>query len=163
VPSTSPLSLTVAFRRAEMKAFWILTTAMLSVALGLASAALGVRAPWAWGAVGLCLPLPGLVWPQWFEIGIRAWNKGVRVSAALLRTYVLKVCYYLLFGAASRTGSSLDLVLGKDEVSRWIPRARHDPTPGAWTVCLRPVLLLLLLLRDEAQESAPPTSTYTLY
>jgi hypothetical protein len=188
VPSTSPLaSLTISFRRAEMTAFWILTTAIVSVALGLASAAFGGRAPWAWGAAGLSLLLPGLVWPQWFEFGIRVWNKSVRLTAAVLRKYVLKVVYYVLFGAVSRTGSSLDLELRATEVSRWIPRAEDysafhdDPSLGtreerahglntlprrpgqAWRVCLQPALLLLKLLRDEAQESVPSSSTYTLY
>jgi hypothetical protein len=146
-----------------MTAFWILTSVLLSLGLGLAAAALGARAPWAWGIGGLCLPLPGFVWPQWFEIGIRAWNKGVRVCAAVLRTYVLNVCYYVLFGAVSRAGSSLNVVRLNPEMSGWIPRAQNDPAPGVWSAGLWPVLLLLRVLNDEAQDSAPPSGTYTLY
>jgi hypothetical protein len=182
----------IGFRRAEMTAFWVLASAVSAAALGLAAWASGAPAPWAWAAAGLCVALPGLVWPIWFELGVRAWNKGVRVSAAALRSYVLKVCYYLLFGAVSRTGSSLDLKLGQSEVSRWIRRdsapATNDHAPlavragtragspwfselmqssrvagKAWTVFLMPVMLLLLVLRDEEQESAPPSSTYTLF
>jgi hypothetical protein len=186
--------MSIGFRRADLTAFWILTSAVCAAALGLTAWVSGAKAPWAWAAAGLCAALPGLVWPIWFEIGIRGWNKGVRLSAAALRGYVLKVCYYLLFGAVSRTGSSLNLNLGKTEVSRWIPRDRHHPkrTGGAslpegiggdlgssdglsaliqsskgagkaWTVCLLPVMWLLLVLRDEEQESAPPSSTYTLF
>lgn len=182
-PTSQLPSLTIAFRRAEMTAFWILATALLSVAFGLASAGLGMHAPWAWAAVGLSLLLPGLFWSRWFEVGIRGWNKGVRVSSAVLRAYVLRVCYYLLFTALSAAGSSLHLALGSGEVSRWIPRARgefsfsqvsstarDDWSDGlakgwsnAWMVCLLPVLWLLRLLRDEGLESAPPSSTYTLY
>jgi hypothetical protein len=33
----------------------------------------------------------------------------------------------------------------------------------AWTVCLMPVMLLLVVLRDEQQENQPSSSTYTLY
>lgn len=165
-------------------------------ALGLGATVLGSRAPWAWAVVGLVPALPGLIWPVWFELGIRAWNKGTRLTAAALRGYVLKIGYYLLFAAIGRTGSSLQLLRAQNEVSRWVPRNRDDPTvahrgrltvggadpgsggwgPGlvellrssggagkAWTVCLMPMLLLLLVLRDEDQEHQPPSSTYTLY
>ena len=90
------------------------------------SGLLGARAPWAWGVGGVGLLLPGLVWRPWFEIGVRTWNKGVRRCAVILRAYVLKVGYYLLFAAVGRTGSSLDLELREAEISRWIPRTRHQ-------------------------------------
>jgi hypothetical protein len=194
VPSTSSApSLTIGFRRAELTAFWIVTCVLSSILIGLVALAVGARMPWAWAAIGLCLSLPGLVWRIWFEIGVRAWNKGVRLLTGALRRYVLRVCYYLLFAAVSRTGSSLDLRLGKAEVSRWVPRGcqktggdrapqsgpigtdigtKHSVfamtgssrhTGHAWTVCLMPVMLLLKLLRDEERESAPPSATYTLY
>jgi hypothetical protein len=179
VPSTSALSsLIIAFRRAEIRAFWILTTAVCSLVLAVAAGALGAGAPWAWGVIGLGLPLPALIWPPWLEIGVGAWNKGVRLSTAMLRAYVLRVGYYLLFAAVARTGSSLDLPLGKADVSRWISRSRHELAfgdcdrmvaangwwgrellasirrPGkAWQLCLLPVLLLLLVLR-EGKRSA---------
>jgi hypothetical protein len=201
VPSTSTLPtfhrlhvpaaerpLTIAFRRAEVRAFWVLTTAALAVVLTLAAAAFGAHAPWAWGAVSLALPLPALIWPPWLEIGVRAWNKAVQSGTARLRAYVLRVGYYLLIAAVGRAGSSMDLGSRNDEVSRWISRSRHDRafgdgvrqatadgrwggeflasarSPGkAWQLCLLPVLLLLSILRDEGQESAVPSSTYTLY
>jgi hypothetical protein len=104
---------------------------MAVVALGLGATILGLPAPWAWAAVGLVPALPGFIWPIWFELGIRAWNKGARLTAAALRGYVLKISYYLLFGAVGRTGSSLHLRLAGNEVSRWIPRDRHDPTAAS--------------------------------
>jgi len=170
-----------------MTAFWILATGALTGVLGLSAAALGLRAPWAWGTAGVCVMLPGLVWTPWFELGVRAWNKGVRLSTAALRAYVLRVCYYLLFGAVSRAGSSLDLVLGQEK-SRWVPYPRSEQEsrdalaaergtggrnhglvafagrPGnAWEIFLLPVVLLLRLLREGQQESAPSASSYTLY
>jgi hypothetical protein len=188
VPSTSARpSLTIAFRRAETAAFWIMTTALLAVALAVSAIAVGARAWWLWGAAGLLVVLPGLVWPKWFEMGIRGWNKGVKLVMAVLRAYVLRVCYYGQFGALSLTGSSLDLERSAD-VSRWVPRPRVVPafseagprtesggwrehgllriarTPTkTWMISLLPALLLLRLLRDEGQESALPSSTYTLY
>jgi hypothetical protein len=181
-------ALTISFRRAEMTGFWILTAAIISLVLGLSAAAFGAPMPLVWGAAGLCSLLPGLVWPQWFELGVRAWNKGVRLTAAVLRGYVLRVGYCLLFGAVSRTGSSLEIALGTPGLSRWIPRSRSDRAfddrgplaaadewwghglltfarrPGrGWVVCLLPVVLLLIVLGDEGQESGPPSGTYTLY
>jgi hypothetical protein len=178
----------IALRRAEIRAFAILTTAALSLGLAFAAAAFGAPAPWAWGFLGVGLPLPALIWPRWLESGVRAWNKGVRLGTVILNAYVLRVGYYLLFAAVGRTGSSLDLELGNAGVSRWISRARHERAFGdrdrltaadgrwvrellaslrsrskAWQVCLFPVLLLLLVLRDESQENALPSSTYTLY
>jgi hypothetical protein len=178
----------IAFRRAEIHAFWTMTTVVFSVALLLVAVAVGARAPWAWGVAGLALPLPALVWPKWLEIGVRAWNKGVRLSTVVLRAYVLRVGYYLLFAAVGRTGSSLDLGTRNGDPSLWISRSRHalafgdasrPAAPGgwwgrellasvrspgrAWQACLLPVVLLLLVLRDEGQESALPSSTYTLY
>jgi hypothetical protein len=180
--------LTIAFRRAEVRAFWALATAAFSLALTLSAAAFGARAPWVWGVVGLALPLPALIWSRWLEIGVRAWNKAVRSGAALLRAYVLRVGYYLLVAAVGRTGSSMDIGSRNAGGSRWISRSRHDLEFGdcdrqaaadggsgggflapvrslgkAWQLCLLPVLLLLSMLRDEGQESAMPSSTYTLY
>jgi hypothetical protein len=170
-------------RRAEMKAFWILTTGVLSLALGLTLAAAGL--PALWGAAGVLVLAPGVAWPRWFQIGISAWNRGTSVIATALRAYVLKVCYYVLFGAMGQAGSSLDLVLEDPRISRWIPRAKGDGAidggvsthgwpgdglrasarfPGKiWMLCLVPVLSLLVLLRDEHQDSVPPGATYTLY
>ena len=125
VPSTSPLpSLTIGFRRAEMTAFWILTSRRVR--------------RWHWG------------WPPWSlgaqrAVGmgsrrsvrgparrcladlVRAWHQSLEQGRACLRAAPVaamccKVCYYLLFGAVSRTGSSLDLELGQTETSRWMPR-----------------------------------------
>lgn len=177
--------LIISFRRAEVTAFWIVTTVVLSAGLGVASFALGARAPWAWGAAGICVVLPGLFWPLWFEIGVKVWNKGASLSAAAIRAYLLKVSYYVLFSAVALGGSRLDLERSGVELSRWIPRHRPAVDDGGthaagenwthallaaardpgktWMICLLPIVMLLLLLRDEQQERAPSSSTYTLY
>jgi hypothetical protein len=186
---TKPLPLlTVAFRRADICAFWIVTTVVLSLVLGTAAYMFGAPMPSAWAIVALAAPLPGLVWRRWFELGVRVWNKVVLSSRAPLRAYVLKIGYYLLFAAVGRTGSSLDVARRGAEVSRWIGRPRQKPEAGdchrstagdgwwgrellasarrpgnAWQVCLLPIVLLLLVLRDDGYESALPSSTYTLY
>jgi len=180
--------LTIAFRRAEIRAFWLTATVALALGLGLAAAALDARAPWAWGILAFALPLPGLIWQRWLEMGVRVWNRSARACADILRAYTLRVGYYLLFAAVGRSGSSLDLGLRNRDDSRWISRSRHGFAFGdcdrlvaangwsgleflttirssgkAWQACLLPVLLLLMVLRDEDQEGALPSSTYTLY
>jgi len=189
VPLTKPQPLlTVSFRRADVRAFWIVTTAVLSLALGAAASLFGAPTPWVWAILALAVPLPGLFWEQWFELGVRAWNKFVLLSRAPLRAYVLNIGYYVLFVAVGRTGSALDVSLRAAEVSRWIARPHqentvgdcHRPTEGngwwgrellasarqpgnAWQVCLLPLVLLLLLLSEDGYESALPSTTYTLY
>jgi hypothetical protein len=189
VLSTRPSSpLTIAFRRAEVRAFWIGATLACAVLFGGAAFVFGADRPWHFALAALALPLPGLVQPRWFEFGIRAWNKAVRVSRGAMQAYVLKAVYFLLFCPLGRAGSSLDVALRQSEVSRWISRNGHKrafgdcdrPSAGggwwgrqlllsakslgsAWQIVLLPAVLLLLLLRDESQESAIPSNTYTLY
>lgn len=188
MPSTRPpLSLTIGFRRAETVAFWLMATFGASLILGLASAWIGARQPWIWAMGGAAVLLPGAVRPAWYELGIRAWNKGVTVMSRALRSYVLAVSYYLLFAAVGRAGSRLDVDSLSAGRSSWVPKRAPDSdgrragqapasdpsmqgllaqmrAPGnRWMVCLLPVMFLLAVLRDERRESAPPSATYTLY
>jgi hypothetical protein len=186
MPSTDA-PLTVSYRRAEMRSLWFLATVTVAAILTSSAAALGIAKPWIWGAAAFVVPLPGLVWSRWFELGVSAWNRSVRFSTSLLRAYTLRVCYYFLVGPVSRAGSALGLKLDPAETSRWIARARDDAGPHkrtrlepndglsrellglvarpgkGWMVCLLPIVVLLHLLRDEQRDSALPSSTYTLY
>ena len=166
MPSTKGLVLTISFRRAEVTAFWIVLTTTVSLTLAGSSAALGARLPALWGAAGLCILLPGMLWPAWFDWGVRGWNKGVKLSAAVLRRYVLRVYYYVMFAAVARGGASLELMLSDDERSRWIRRSASPSIghmKGGWMFALLPLTFLLLVLADDAQAAAPPSATYTLY
>jgi hypothetical protein len=168
-------SLTFSYRRAETTAFWGMCVVCVSFVAALTAWAIGAREPLAWAFSGLCMLIPRLVWRRWYELGITAWNRGVRLLARGLRAYTLKVSYYLLFVAVGGAGSSLDVVLHDKSASRWIPRSVPATQPlagsrsharhleGAWVLCLLPVLWLLRLLPDDGEESAPLRSTYTLY
>ena len=168
-------SLTFSYRRAEMTAFWGLSVVSVAVVTAVSAWAIGAPEPWAWTLAGFCVLAPRLAWPRWYELGITAWNKGVRVIARGVRAYALKLSYYLLFVTVGRAGSSLDLFIQHHAGSRWIPRSPAPTQPlagwrrytqrleGSWVLCLLPVLWLLRLLPDEGQESAPLRSTYTLY
>jgi len=180
--------LIITFRRADVRAFWIVTTAALGAVLGLTALARGASAPWAWALTALVLPVPGFWSEWWLEIGVRIWNKVARTSMAFLRGYTLRVGYFLLFAIVGRAGSGLEIGIRDGRRSEWISRGAHEAAfgkcdrlpavdewwgrewlaslrkPGnAWQICLLPLVLLLLVLRQEGQESALPAGTYTLY
>jgi hypothetical protein len=184
VPSTSVVpSLRLSFRRAEKTAFWMVATGILALVVWLLAAVFGTQRPWAWAAVAAAgILLPRLLSPQYFEFGIRAWNKLMRVLAPALRAYVLRVTYVLLIAGVARTGSSFDLTARSGQRSMWVPRGAvasrgiHRQLPdeapwyraaargsGWWTMCLLPVVLLLRVLENEELEDTPPSATYTLY
>jgi len=180
--------MTIGLRRAEVAAFWIVLTPLVMTAIGLLCMVLGLNRPAVWALGGLLILLPGRFRNDWFELGVRAWNKGVGLVAALLRGYILRVCYFLFLAVTSWSGSALRLGPGVSGASGWIPRSLRDlpmdlmtlgpsgpewrmrelPVAGgkwanAWMVLLKPFVALLHLLRDQTRESAPPSSTYTLY
>jgi hypothetical protein len=174
----------ISLRRGEIIAFWTLGAIVLTAAVWVVAALLGAAMPWVWAtASGGGIVLPGVFWRPWFQFGVRGWNRIVWEVSGALRTYVLMVCYYLLFGAVSRAGL-LDLGRPGGKRSGWIvrsgePRAFGDPVSSnaswyralsasargwnTWVILLMPVLLLLFLLRVEHVESGPPSGTYTLY
>jgi hypothetical protein len=178
-------ALTLSYRRADVAGFWILGTVVAWVSIGLTAAAVGARAPWAWGTTAAtALVLPRLVWRPWFETGVWAWNGCVRRVAGGLRMCVLAAAYYILFAAVGRS----QLVFGQPEASGWRLRtsialrkdhvrsrasARPEQDHGlyafakaprnGWAVTLLPIVWLLTLLRDDEQQNALPGSTYTLY
>jgi hypothetical protein len=154
----------IGLRRAEVAAFWIVLTTLVMTAVGLLCMVLGLNRPAAWALGGLLILLPGLFRNDWFELGVRAWNKGAGLVAARLRAYVLRVCYFLFLAVTSWSGSALRLAPGVSGASGWMPRSGGaGKRANAWMVLLKPFVALLRLLRDDTRESAPPSSTYTLY
>jgi hypothetical protein len=159
----TPPTLTLSFRRAEVTGFWI-----VAVAAAIATAALIARALDAsmlWATSGVLILAPRVVSRYWFAFGIVAWNRLVSSSLPPLRSYVLKVCYYVMFGVMRFAGSSLEQPFAYREApaaSRWLRRG-ENLRPGRWTVWLQPVLVLLTVLGDQRPQSGPPSGTYTLY
>jgi hypothetical protein len=172
-------TITIGYRRADVAAFWILATATVGVALMLVAAALGGSKPWGWSGVAFAILLPRLVLRRWFETGIWVWNGVTRRLAVVLRAYALRVGYRLIAVVAG-AGSDLELAPSA-EPSRWIerrpPPARVEPdhwygslrdyarrAPGSWIFAILPMLLVLVVLRDEAVEATAPSHTaYTLF
>jgi len=176
----------LSYRRAEIAGFWTVVSTAIAIVATLGATSLSLPEPWAWGTLTAALVVaPGLRRDGWFEAGIWVWNGSTRRVAAVLRQYVAWVAYYVLFVAVARAGSSLDLAASEARRSGWTARRPHetdfqtawggsqpawdrsaaavDRQKSGWTLALIPVLLLLALLGDEQQDTAPPTSTYTLY
>jgi hypothetical protein len=102
----------------------------------------------------------------------------------------MRLCFYITFPLLNRSGTYMDLIPpgsngGKAVKSTWhihsdsAQRAmreavrgeawlsdltKHARTTGNWwLLSLVPLIFTLSLIGEEAQDTAPPTSTYTLY
>ena len=181
--------LTVAYRRANVAAFWLVGAATVFLLLGVAGIAVGAAAPWRFAAsIVAAILLPGVASRQWFEKGVWVWNGCTRRLVAVLSAYILRVTYIFLLAPLGSSRSSIDLTHSQPDRSTWIERQRgmdgrlsvqgsvpprdasHHGllafvrTPGnRWATALFPLVFLLALLRDRGQEATIPGSTYTLY
>jgi hypothetical protein len=119
------------------------------------------------------------------------WNRLARDFARYASLLVMGICFYLVLGAVSRTGSSLSLTRSSLGGSWWVPRTTLVPATyinqhgivsenarsqdwiaalaswgqssgNLWACCLLPFLILLSLFATE-QETSVPTDIYTLF
>jgi hypothetical protein len=174
-------------RRAYVVALWTMVIGIVAGATAVISVAATGSIEWEWvGAAAVGLVLPRAAFAAWFETGIRCWNGGVRRFAAVLRRYVLWVCYYTIITAVGRGSAAPPRAMRAG--TAWRSRGPNGERPLAaavfanpparwhqnlrlyarmmgnrWVLLLSPVVLLLDVLRDDAQDAAPPGSTYTLY
>jgi hypothetical protein len=179
--------LSLPFRRAYVVAFWMVAIAIVAVVTAMIHLAATGSFGWPWvGAAVVSLVLPRAAFAGWFEIGIRCWNGSVRRMAALLRRYVLWVCYYTIITAVGRGSAApprpmrsgtawrprglngerpLAAAVFADPPARWHQNLRVYArlTRNRWVLLLAPIVLLLDVLREDAHDAAPPGSTYTLY
>lgn len=184
VHSTDGLpSLLIPLRRAYMVAFWIVASACAAAGATLMADVAEATPAWPWSAAAAASALlSGVACPELLPLGIRAWNGLARRVAGALRSYTLRVCYYTLVlpvGVAGRGGpgtlpASEAGWLRREAEHQWeaaLPRswqqglsayARSRPE-RRWSLTLVPLVVLLTVLRDEAQDTVPPGSTYTLY
>jgi len=176
-------TLTLAHRRAHMTTLGLLGTAIVSLVATGCGVLLHAHAPWQFGLAAITVLLPPLMSRTWCEYQTSAWNKGVGLIARVLRAWVHRVVYFTFISPLGLGGSALHLGRTNAETSRWVPtnmsgndvlvsherdavwNGVHVGADGrqTWTIWLRPVMWLLVVLRDEQQENVPPSSTYTLY
>ena len=142
--------------------------------------------------VALLLALPGLLWPQTVSIPYRVWHKLDREFTRCARLWLTGICFYIVFVAVGRLGSSLRLARPTAEGSLWVLRRTDAVTTygsahgvvtaeaaqgswasafvswamhsgNGWACCLLPFMALLSLLEPEQESANVPTNIYTLY
>jgi hypothetical protein len=121
----------------------------------------------------------------------RVWNRLARDFAHYASLLLMGICFYIIFVAVGRAGSSLRLARPTATQSLWVPRKTLAPTTygnqhaiategslkkgqiaslfswalhsgNLWTCCLLPFLILLSLFETE-QENSVPAGIYTLF
>jgi hypothetical protein len=178
-------------RRAYVISFWFVLTSLMAMGALAAGLAAGLSAAWVWAlGVAFLFLLPGLFTARYFNLGISAWNRATSLTFRVLRKAAMRLCFYIIFPLLQHSGTSMGLELpgsaqGAAEKSNWhihneaARRAmkdavrgeawfsglfRHGRTTGNWwLLSLVPLIFTLTLMGEEVQETAPPTSTYTLY
>jgi hypothetical protein len=184
VRSTEWPTLTLSYRRSEILMLWTAGMLVLAGLIAAAAVVVGVPVPWRWSAaLVVMLVVPGMFDRGWFQRAIRVWNGLTWRLVRVLRAYTLSVAYSVLFAAAGRSlkrttpagpmrGSSWTAIrresAGDDattESASWFAAlCAFARQPGhRWTWSLVPLLVVLNLLKDDAQDTTPPGSTYTLY
>jgi hypothetical protein len=178
-------------RRATLRSFWLALSVVGGLLLSLL-AALVTSGSFAWG-IGLAFvfALPGVLWPEMISLPYRVWNRLARDFARYASLLVMGICFYLVLGAVSRTGSSLSLTRSSLGASLWVPHTTLVPATyinqhgivsentrsqdwiatlaswgrssgNLWACCLLPFLILLSVFATE-QETNVPTDIYTLF
>jgi Saxitoxin biosynthesis operon protein SxtJ len=145
-----------------------------------------------WGVVLAYVSiLGGLLRPEALALPYRAWNRLARDFARCARILLLGICFFVIFVAVGRTGSSLKLTRSAPAESLWTPRKTlvpaafrsqyagtitESPKKGwilsliswtirsgnVWACCLIPFLVLLSALNTD-QESDFSADIYTLF
>jgi len=165
-------SFRVSYRRADVIGLWAVVLITTAAVTAFIASAARVREPWVWALiVPAALCAPGLWHRAWFERLVWLWNGCTRRTAAGLRRWVLFVTYFTVITMVSRAGSSI----GKESASAgWRRLGGNDHALASeltgiisgehrWAFALKPVVLLLALLDENAAADLPSSTTYTLY
>ena len=166
------------------------------LAIGLLSGAVAARfmsmtALGCGSMLALAVGSVALLWPERIAGPYRLWNRVARAFARRMRTVLLGICFYVIFVAVGRAGSSLLLARLTASESTWVPRGtlardaygnQHAmPTKapsrrgwpvaflswsvrsGNWWACSLLPFLILLLAYESEQEHHFPEGIYTLF
>lgn len=179
--------------RLWLLSFWF----AISLLVGLIAGALSwMLASPLWSGLGvlvaLSLATSGLLRLQKLSTPYKAWNNLANRFARFAQAWVGRVCFYTVFVAVGRAGTSLGLAHpGADTKSLWVSRETLAPSEYAyphksstagpirqswisaylswaagsrnlWACSLLPFLILLRAL-DTGDESHFPSNIYTLY
>jgi hypothetical protein len=180
-------------RRAWLMSFWLVSSAVSGVLVGILSALL-VAPVWIGTGVilALLMAVPGFLWPQFVSRPYQVWNRLARYFARRACLVLMGICYFVIFVAVGRAGSSLQIHRPTLSTSLWLPRGtlkpaayfhQYDATAkglpqtgwmrsylswalgsrNVWAVCLVPFLLLLKFLQVDQKDSSSLTNIYTLF
>jgi hypothetical protein len=180
-------------RRAWLISFWLVMSLGSGLLIGLLLALLMSPRWFGFGVMlALVLALPGLLWPQAIARPYMAWNRLARYFASAASLRLMRICYYIVFVAVGRTGSSLSLAHPPSTTSLWIPRGTLAPSAyvsqhgvatkaspeqgwvaaflswaaqsgNVWALSLLPFFILLVALRTDQKKSSFPANIYTLF
>ncbi|HEX9665703.1 MAG TPA: hypothetical protein VGA95_04000 [Thermodesulfobacteriota bacterium] len=141
--------------------------------------------------LALMFTLLGFLQRQVASIVYEAWNRVARRFTRVARIVLMGICFYIIFVAVGRTGSSLGLARPTSGRSMWVPRKTLQPigyphqynvsrkelpqrgwiptflswaaqSGNFWAFCLLPFLILLRFLETE-EESNFPNNIYSLF
>ena len=180
-------------RRGRLRGFWLVISTLTGCLVGVLLSLL-VSPQWFGIGVILALGLAVLgVWkPHIISIVYSSWNTMAYSYMRAARLLLKGICFYIIFVAVGRAGSSLKLARPSDKKSLWIPRdsntldshgsldevsleeSPHESWVRAflawakksgnwWTGCLLPFLMLFSLLEDDQEHKALPVEIYTLF
>ena len=176
-------------RRAWLISFWSTASIVGGLLVGIL---LAILVSPSWFIVGLLLSvmliIPGLLWLKATLILYQAWNGLAHLFARGIRFWLLSICFYIIFVAVGRTGSTLELADWTVKRSLWTSRNVPAPTSGRsqlgviveepiqrswpfallrwairsgnwWACCLIPFFFLVLVFEGEQQEETPLPAT----
>ncbi|HZS11481.1 MAG TPA: hypothetical protein VFA38_04470 [Nitrospirales bacterium] len=162
-------------RRAELRGF----------ALSLSAITLAVLIP-IFGVSAMLLPTillaagtsAALAFPQIISLPYRAWNKCTRGYAQFSATYLMALCFHLVFRFVALAGRAPSFAVPRPTASLWMPRTedveQRDAvwvssflswawrTSNVWAICLLPLLIVLPDI-ERSETSAPSSDLYTLF
>lgn len=179
-------------RRAWLRSFWTVQSALAGVVCGLAAQLAGGPGVPIGLAAALGLALPGWLRPHATAGAYRAWNRLAARIAAAARLYVSRVCLLAFFPIVGLLGSSMQMQPAGAQVSGWTGRprprtfsfraaadlpeqAREDPGwlrgylawarhgDRLWSLALLPFLVVLAVVEEDVATDLPDHDVYTLF
>lgn len=178
-------------RRAWLKSFGLIMSLLSLLGFSVAASRFQSTPVMACGVcIAVGLAVVASLWPRFWMVPYRVWNKLARLYGQFARVYLLRLCY-LVVSAAGLGGQSRDFARDGRAGSGWIPRSSatgssnrnqsHDNTQASlnrgwirvyaswaieagqyWSLALLPFLMVLSAM-DIEEGSQPLTKTYTLF
>jgi hypothetical protein len=180
-------------RRAWLMGFWLAISVCSGLLIGLLLALL-IAPQWfgLGGILMLVLACTGLLRRQAIRRAYAVWNRLAHYFSRTVQLLLMGICFYIIFVAVGRTGSTLRLAHPPPTTSLWAPRgtlassayvSQYGARDGAslqkgwiatflswavrsgnlWALSLLPFFILLSALQIDQEKNTFPASIYTLF